>query len=434
LPANVEAEASREINDEGMDINSPQPQPSDAQPDPTDWPDRTDIPASAPTAARAPDPDSARPHLARAGWGRRSLAGGVLAAVAIGSGTTGAALAGRFSDVGGAGVVTTSSPIRLTAAANAATEQLAKVAAAVQPSVVSIMVTAAGGSDEGSGVILRSDGTVLTNNHVVSAAANGGSIRVRFATGKTAAATIVGRDPSTDLAVIKASGVAGLTPATLGSSANLNVGDTVLAIGSPLGLDGSVTAGIVSALHRTVDLSSRNQQDPGTPFGQQQSPSGSASVGDAIQTDAAINPGNSGGPLVDANGAVIGINTAIASLGGTSAGNIGVGFAIPVDEVKSVADQLISGKTPQHALLGVQISDDPAGGAAVTAVTSNGSAAKAGLRVGDVVTKLGATPISDGSSLAAAVRSRHPGEQVTLTYRRNGEQRTATVTFGSAVQ
>jgi len=424
-----------------MDIDSPQPQPSsDSQPDPTRLPEWANIPASAaPPPALGRDhvgryPDDGQPHVGRSGgWGKRSLAAGALAAVAIGSGTTGAALAGHFSDSTGARVVTTGAPLRLTAAANAATEQLAKVAAAVQPSVVSITVTASGGSDEGSGVILRSDGTVLTNNHVVSAAVDGGSIRVKFADGKTAAATIVGRDPGTDLAVVKASGVSGLTPATLGSSANLSVGDTVLAIGSPLGLDGSVTAGIVSALHRTVDLSSNQQQDPTNPFGQQRSTSSSASVGDAIQTDAAINPGNSGGPLVDGSGAVIGINTAIASLG-SSSGNIGLGFAIPVDEVKSVADQLIGGKTPQHALLGVQITDDPSGGAAVTAVTSNGSAAKAGLRAGDVITKLGATPIEGGSSLAAAVRSHRPGEQVTVSYRRNGEQRTTTVTFGSAAQ
>lgn len=362
-------------------------------------------------------------------WRSRSLATGVLAAVAIGSGTTGAALAGHFTTAG-SGTVATTAPLRLTPASSTATEELAKVAAAVQPSVVSITFTAPGGSGEGSGVILRPDGTILTNNHVVAPAADGGSLRVRFADGKTATATIVGRDPSTDLAVIKAAGVSGLRAATLGSSAGLHVGDTVLAVGSPLGLDGSVTAGIVSALHRTVDLGGSGQRDPGNPFGQ--SSSSSASVGDAIQTDAAINPGNSGGPLVDASGAVVGINTAIASLGSSSSGSIGVGFAIPVDEARSVATQLIAGKTPQHGLLGVQITDDPSGGAAIAQVTPGGSAAKAGLRAGDVITKLGATPIEDGSGLAAAVRSLQPGQAVTLSYRRDGEPRTATVTVGPA--
>ena len=285
-----------------------------------------------------------------------------------------------------------------------------------QPSVVSIQTGSANSifGSAGSGVVVSPDGLILTNAHVIEGEA--ANITVRFSDGTASAAKLVGTSKGRDIALIQAAR-SDLIPAVLGSSANLRVGDDVVAIGNALNLGGdpSVTRGIVSAKDRSIR-------------------DGKISLDHLIQTDAAINPGNSGGPLVDANGAVIGINTAIASLGGTSAGNIGVGFAIPVDEVKSVADQLISGKTPQHALLGVQISDDPAGGAAVTSVTSNSSAAKAGLRVGDVVTKLGATPISDGSSLAAAVRSRHPGEQVTLTYRRNGEQRTATVTFGSAVQ
>jgi putative serine protease PepD len=203
------------------------------------------------------------------------------------------------------------------------------------------------------------------------------------------------------------------------------VGDTVLAIGSPLGLDGSVSSGIVSALHRTVAL------------GDSQTGSGSgASVGDAIQTDAAINPGNSGGPLVDDQGRVIGINSAIASLGSSSAGgqsgNIGVGFAIPVAEVKSVSDQLINGQTPKHALLGVQISDDPNGGALITAVTSSGAASQAGLRTGDEITKVDQTAIADGSSLSAVVRSHQPGDKVTVHYTRGGAQHDVTVTLGSA--
>jgi putative serine protease PepD len=354
-------------------------------------------------------------------WGRRAAAGAVLVAVAIGSGVTGAVIAGNNTTKT---VVASQSPVNVTGS-NAPTETLAKVAAAVQPSVVSITVDAGNSGDTGSGVILRSDGTIVTNNHVVEAAADGaGSISVKFADGTTAPATIIGRDPDTDLAVIKASGVSGKTPATLGSTSTVHVGDTVLALGSPLGLDGSVSSGIVSALHRTVALGSETDGSSG------------ASVSDAIQTDAAINPGNSGGPLVDEHGHVIGINSAIASLGqssdGSQAGSIGVGFAIPVDEVRSVADQLIKGETPKHALLGVNISDDPNGGALVTAVSSGSSAAKGGLQVGDVITEVGTTPTGDGSSLSAAIRAHNPGDRVTVHYRRNGTAHTTTVTLGSA--
>ncbi len=353
-------------------------------------------------------------------WGRRALAGAVLVAVAIGSGVTGAVIAGNGTKT----VVSSQSPVSITGSA-APTETLAKVAAAVSPSVVSITVRTLRSGDTGSGVILRSDGTIVTNNHVVEAAAGGaGTISVKFADGTTAPATIVGRDPGTDLAVIKASGVSGKTPATLGSTSTVHVGDTVLAIGSPLGLDGSVSSGIVSALHRTVALASSDGSGTG------------ASVGDAIQTDAAINPGNSGGPLVDEHGRVIGINSAIASLGqsanGSQSGSIGVGFAITVDEVRSVADQLIKGQTPKHALLGVNINDDPNGGALVTRVESGSAAAKGGLQVGDVITEVGQTPINNGGGLSAAIRAHKPGDKVTVHYQRNGVSHTTNVTLGSA--
>jgi putative serine protease PepD len=354
-------------------------------------------------------------------WGRRVAAGAVLVAVAIGSGVTGAVIAGSDTTKT---VASSQSPVNITGSGSPS-ETLAKVAAAVSPSVVSITVDAGNSGDTGSGVILRSDGTIVTNNHVVAAAADGaGTISVKFADGTTASATIVGRDPDTDLAVIKASGVSGKTPATLGSSNSVHVGDTVLAIGSPLGLDGSVSSGIVSALHRTVALGSETGGSSG------------ASVSDAIQTDAAINPGNSGGPLVDEHGHVIGINSAIASLGqsadGSQSGSIGVGFAIPVDEVRSVADQLIKGQTPKHALLGVNISDDPNGGALVTGVSSGSAAANGGLAVGDVITEVGQTPTDNGSSLSAAIRAHNPGDKVAVHYRRNGVAHTTTVTLGSA--
>jgi putative serine protease PepD len=320
------------------------------------------------------------------------------------------------------------------------TETLAKVAAAVQPSVVSIKVAASGGTDEGSGVVMTSDGSILTNNHVIAAAASGGTITVTFSDGNTAKAEIVGRDASTDLAVIKASGVSGLKPATFGDSNSVHVGDTVLAIGSPLGLEGSVSAGIISALHRPVNVGSdqQQQQQPfGDPFGQQQQQSQGTTptvLNDAIQTDAPINPGNSGGPLVDATGRVIGINSAIASLssGGTGqSGNIGVGFAIPVDEAQRVAKQLLNGQKVTHAVLGVSASD-VSNGARVEQVTTGTGAAKAGLQTGDVITKVDGTTISDATDLTAAIRSHQAGDTVALTYTRGGSTHNTTATLGSA--
>ncbi|MGI8682105.1 MAG: S1C family serine protease, partial [Mycobacteriales bacterium] len=377
-------------------------------------------------------PSSAPALPDRSPWRRRTAAAALIAAVALGSGVTGAAVAGQFAPERTT-LVTSAVPASVAAASTSSpTELLAKVAAAVQPSVVSITVRGSSGSDEGSGVVLRSDGTVLTNNHVIAAAADGGTIAVKFSSGRTASATILGRDPTTDLAVIKATGVsAGLAAATLGSSSSVHVGDTVLAIGSPLGLEGSVTAGIVSALHRTVQLgSSQDNQGGGLPGQSSTSPS----VGDAVQTDAAINPGNSGGPLVDDSGRVIGINTAIASLGSSSGqpGSIGVGFAIPIDAAKTTAEQLIAGRTPAHAVLGVQITDGPSGGALVSSVISGGAAAAAGLRAGDVISRVDATAIGGADDLSAAIRSHSPGEAVSVRFARNGQERTAKVTLGRA--
>ena len=371
----------------------------------------------------------------RPNWARRSIAIGALAAVMVGSGVTGGVVVNALD--GGGGKTTTAAAVTVSDTSSSATEQLAKVAAAVQPSVVSIVVTASGQTDEGSGVILTSDGTIMTNNHVVEAAANGGSITVTFSNGKKASASIVGRDPSSDIAVIKASGVSGLTPATLGDSSSLHVGDTVLAIGSPLGLANTVTSGIVSALHRSVDLGNDQQtpSNPSNPFGQQQQQqsqqSSSVTLSDAIQTDAAINPGNSGGALVDDNGHVVGINSAIATTS-SSSGNIGVGFAIPIEKAKSVADQLISGKTPQHAALGVSITDATNGGAQITAVTANSAAARAGLKAGDVITAIDGTQVTDGNALAAAITAKQPGDSVTVHYTRDGADHTVKVTLGSS--
>jgi putative serine protease PepD len=308
-----------------------------------------------------------------------------------------------------------------------------QVAAKVVPSVVKLETNLGKQSEEGSGIILSTDGLVLTNNHVV-AAANGGpgapdgavQTKVTFANGATTSFKVVGTDPSSDIAVVQAVGATGLTPITLGSSANLRVGQDVVAIGSPLGLEGTVTTGIVSALNRPV-AAGGDAQNQNT-------------VLDAIQTDAAINPGNSGGALVNMNGELVGVNSAIATLGGDSgqsqSGSIGLGFAIPVDQAKRIADELIQSGTASHASLGVQVGNDAAvDGAKIVDVTGGGAAASAGLPSGVVVTKIDDRVIGSADALVAAVRSRAPGDKVTLTYLdSSGKPQTVDVTLGKAQQ
>ena len=310
-------------------------------------------------------------------------------------------------------------------------EPLSQAAAAVLPSVVSIGVESGPLSGSGSGIVISTDGQILTNNHVVAGAADDGSLTVTLSDGTRAEATILGRDPATDLAVIQAEDVDGLTPATLGSSADLHVGDTVLAIGSPLGLDGSVSAGIVSALGRAITL--QGGQERQSPFGGEPGP-GTTAVIDAIQTDAAINPGNSGGALINAQGEVVGINTAIASLaqGATSqGGNIGVGFAIPIDTARDIAEQLAEDGSVTHAYLGVSIADTESGdGALVGAVEDGQPAAEAGLREGDVVTRVEDTDVADAAALTAAIRAHAPGDRIDVTFTRGGDEQTVEVTLG----
>ncbi len=294
-----------------------------------------------------------------------------------------------------------------------------KVAADVLPSVVSIQVRAGQSSGSGSGVILSADGLVLTNNHVVEAAASGGSLTVTLQDGRSFDATLVGRDPGSDLAVIRATDASGLDAAKLGSSADLVVGQTVVAIGSPLGLSGTVTSGIVSAKNRPVVTDS--------------DATGEGAVLDAIQTDAAINPGNSGGALVNLQGEVVGINSAIATLssGGGQSGSIGLGFAIPIDQAKRIADEILESGTASRAQLGVTVGDAEGGGARIGEVTSGGAADRAGLRSGDVVRTFGDRVIDSADALVAAVRSATPGAGVPVTYERDGTTATVTVTLGS---
>ncbi len=391
------------------------------------------MPPTPPPAGPAPVGSSAPPSPSRRG--RRTVA--VLAAAGLmAASAAGGALLAVNLDNNDASPTTTSlaaSPVRGNQD-SAPDEPLSKAAAAVLPSVVSITFESNLGAGEGSGVIISSDGQILTNNHVVAAAADGGTLSVTFSDGSKADARILGRDPATDLAVIQAEGVDGLTPAKLGSSADLNVGDTVLAIGSPLGLEGSVSAGIVSALDRSITLSN---DLPQSPFGNDGQSQGTPSaVIDAIQTDAAINPGNSGGALINADGEVVGINTANASLAGgggasSQGGNIGLGFAIPIDSARSIAEQLVENGEVTHAFLGVRIADAENGGGAVVADVNEGQpAAEAGLEQGDVITRVDDTKVTSGSDLTSAIRSHEPGDRVTITYTRDGDQKTAEATLG----
>jgi putative serine protease PepD len=260
---------------------------------------------------------------------------------------------------------------------------------------------------EGTGWVYDNDGHIVTNAHVISGAS---SIKVTFSDGTTATATVVGQDPSTDLAVLKVNAnTSKLTPLTLADSSAVNVGDGVVAIGNPYGLTDTVTSGIVSALHREI-----------------QSPNG-APIEDAIQTDAAINHGNSGGPLFDLQGHVIGITSQIESDSGASDG---VGFAIPSNTIKSIVSQLVTSGSVQHAFLGVS-PQSVTGGVKVASVQSGSAAAKAGLKVGDVIVSLDGQATSDASTLRAAIDAKKPGDHITLTVKRNGQTKTVQATLGS---
>ncbi|TCB97704.1 PDZ domain-containing protein [Micromonospora zingiberis] len=336
-------------------------------------------------------------------------AGVAVFALMLGSGVAGGALALALSDGGSVTRTYSAAPVIDGA-------DLPRIAASVQDSVVSITT----GSGEGSGVVLSADGYVLTNNHVI--AGGGDTVRVIFADGTNAQAQIVGTDPKTDLAVLKVNGLSDLKAATFGDSDAMQVGDQVLALGSPLGLQGSVTAGILSARDRTIQAGS-GQQLPGQ---------GVSSISGLLQTDAPINPGNSGGALVNTRGEVIGINTAIATAGQGNTGNIGVGFAIPSNKAKDVADKLQRGEKITHPSLGVSVTGAADGGALINAVNPGSAAERAGLQRGDVITRFGDKVINDSNDLVGAVQAGKVGDQVEVTYQRNGAETTATVTLAEA--
>ncbi|MFC0865625.1 S1C family serine protease [Sphaerimonospora cavernae] len=357
--------------------------------------------------------------------GRQKVGAGLaLVAVALGGGAAGALI----TNAANGERTVMSSPI-VNPVSNSAGNTIAEVAKAIMPSVVSIQVKTPMGGGEGSGVILSADGLILTNNHVVAQADQSATITVKFSDGRTASAVVKGTDPTTDIAVIQAQGVSDLVPASLGDSDKLQVGDSVLAIGSPLGLEGSVTSGIVSALDRTLTESGEDQQQPFPGWGQQRRSRG-ATIGGMIQTDAAINPGNSGGALVNGAGQVIGINTAIATSGGGS-GNIGVGFAIPISMAKQVADQLIKTGRASHAFLGVSVADAVGGtaGAVIASITVGSPAEKAGLKEGDLITKINNKRVDSAEALVGTIRSSRPGDKVTIDYTRNGEASAISITL-----
>jgi putative serine protease PepD len=319
-------------------------------------------------------------------------------------------------------------------AASLRTDSIEQAAAKVIPSVVELQTDLGTQADLGSGIVLSSDGLIMTNAHVVAAAqqavsADPGGVRtqVTLADGRTAPFAVVAADPSSDIAVVRAEGLSGLTPVTFGSSADLRVGQQVVAVGSPLGLDGTVTSGIISALDRPVSTASAVSNT-----------SNSANQGatiDAIQTDAPLNPGNSGGAMVNAKGQLIGMNSANASLGSTSgeSGSVGLGFAIPVDEAKRIADELIATGTATHGFLGARLTDDPnGGGARIDEVASGGPAAAAGVPTGVLVTRVDGQSISSAEALLAAVHSKAPGATIALNYLEpSGDARTAQVLLGS---
>jgi putative serine protease PepD len=327
---------------------------------------------------------------------------------------------------------------------NASAPDWSAVAKAVEPSVVSVKVTGQSAAGEGSGVILDKTGRIVTNNHVVSGVGSNPTVTVVLNDGDTYPATVVGTDSATDLAVIKLTNPpANLTPAVFGTSTSVGVGDPVMAVGNPLGLAGTVTTGIVSATDRptTTQAESTDPNDPSAATGG----GGEVVVTNAIQTDAAVNPGNSGGALVDAQGRVIGIPSSIASLsdgsslGGqaTQSGNIGLGFAIPVDEVQDVTSQLIKGGSVQHSWLGVTPEDGTTkvNGATRDAailhdIAAGSPAAKAGLKTGDAVVAVDGKQVNSALSLVGQLRERRPNTTVSLTIVRAGQPSDIKVTLG----
>ena len=336
--------------------------------------------------------------------------------VSLIAGAIGATIGRNTTDNLGANLVQTENVVER------APGSIAALAARLIPAVVSISVNGSGGSGTGSGFFLDSDGYILTNNHVVESAANSGRITVETSDGKKYPAKLIGRDNSYDLAVLKINVQAAPT-LQLGNSDQVLVGDAVIAIGSPLGLSGTVTAGIISSKNRAVTT--------GNGFGE-------SSFINALQTDAAINPGNSGGPLVDLTGAVIGVNSAIATLGVSSqAGSIGLGFAIPINQAKKTAEQLIDTGFSTYPIMGISVDTQFTGTGALissesTGITPGGPADKAGLRKGDIIVSLDGVEIENSDELIVVIRSKNIGDKVKVKFKRNNITREVDVVLAAS--
>lgn len=319
-----------------------------------------------------------------------------------------------------------------------APDSVAGIAASALPGVVTLHVRGNGSSGTGTGFVLDTKGHILTNNHVVDGAASSEDISVTFSSGETARAKLIGKDTGYDLAVVQVTGVSGLKPLPLGNSDNVRVGDPVVAIGAPFDLSNTVTSGIISAKERPITA------------GGEKGDGSDISYVDALQTDAPINPGNSGGPLLDSKAAVIGINSAIRAAGGSGEGegggasqpgSIGLGFAIPINQGKRVAEELINTGKATHPVIGVSLDMQYQGDGArvgekgkdgTASVTAGGPAAKAGLRPGDVITKVDGQRVHNGEELIVKIRAHRPGDKLELTLTRNGKELTKTLTLGSS--
>ena len=377
-----------------------------------------------PSFVTPPLPPQHTPAAGKSGTSRRGL--GILGTVTVATVTS--LIVGGVAGLGGYLIGTgidqgsTNQSIELPVAqvTDAAIEaEISAIAEAVLPSVVSILIEAGDQSGSGSGFVVQSNGYILTNNHVAAPAANGGELTVIFDNGDKAKATIVGRNTSYDLAVLKVDKT-GLPPAVLGDSSQVKVGELAIAIGAPLGLNGTVTAGIVSSLDRPVTAGGRSE----------------LAFINAIQTDAAINPGNSGGPLLDGAGRVIGINSAIATLAGSpnaETGSIGLGFAIPINTAKRIAEEIIATGDSNTPIIGVVLNTAYTGeGAEVGELTADGPAQAAGIKAGDVITALNGRQVADSTELVVSIRSYDPGDTVDVTFTRNGQTRTVSLTLGSS--
>ena len=396
----------------------------------------------------------------------RSAKVGLIAALAVGAlvgGVSGAGVAAWAVSANQPATVTSATaPQNITVNDTQDVNVVTAVAAKAEPSVVTISASTSDAAGTGSGVILSKDGYVLTNTHVVTLdgqVANP-TIQVTTSDGHLYGATIVGTDPIADLAVIKLKDASNLNPASFGDSTKLNVGETAIAIGAPLGLSNTVTEGIVSAINRSISIASSAAPAPGSnsdtspnqnsPFdfrfdngdgSQQQQPTATQATISlpVIQTDAAINPGNSGGALLNSDAEVIGINVAIAGTGdssttGAQSGNIGVGFAIPADLAQRVANELIQNGKATHGLLGATVEDSTSGsvvGAELHSISAGGAAAAAGLQAGDVVTNFNGIQITGATDLTAQVRYLAAGSKADLTYVRGGKSATVSVTLGT---